>query len=427
MKEVLFGAPGAIDIRQKRTLLENWSRRSVFASLSALRGGQLTVEEGSETHVFGPSGGLSARVRVCSSNFYRRLIYGGDLGAAEAFMNQEWTTDDLFSVLRIFARDAGSVERIEGGWSAFRGVAERLFHLLRRNSERGSAHNIHAHYDLGNDFFKLFLDETMNYSAGIFESPTASLKDASIAKMDRACRKLDLGPKDHLLEIGTGWGGMAMHAASRYGCLVTTTTISAEQHELASQRVKAAGLESQVTVLREDYRQLFGTFDKLISIEMIEAVGHEFLDTYFRQCGALLKPDGLMLLQAIVTPDHRYNASRKSVDFIRRYIFPGSCLTSISGISSSIGRTTNLRIAHVEDIAPHYGKTLRQWRRNFLGNLDNIRRLGYDDRFLRMWEYYLCYSEAGFEERIVGDVQMLLEGPASQRPSILGRLEGRTA
>jgi len=262
----------------------------------------------------------------------------------------------------------------------------------------------------------------MNYSAGIFERPTDTMKQASIAKMDRVCRKLELGPSDHLLEIGTGWGGLAIHAASQYGCRVTTTTISAEQHKMAEARVQEAGLESRVRVLRQDYRGLSGHYDKLVSIEMIEAVGHRYLDTYFRQCGRLLKPDGLMLLQAIVTPEYRYEASRRSVDFIRRYIFPGSCLASVGRISESIGRVSDFSTIHIEDIGPHYAETLRRWGQSFFANIDQIRALGFDERFLRTWEYYFCYCEAGFEERLVGDVQMLLGRQGNRRTSVLGAI-----
>jgi len=422
MKEITLKAPDSRPVTKNSSLIVDWSRQSVLGALDKLRGGQIVLNDDVGSHRLGQATDLVARVHVRQPDFYSRLVLGGSLGAADSFIGGGWTTDDLSTTLRIFARDVVRSEQMEYGWAKLRGLAERITHALRRNTLKGSARNIHAHYDLGNAFFKLFLDETMNYSAGIFERPTDTMKQASIAKMDRVCRKLELGPSDHLLEIGTGWGGLAIHAASQYGCRVTTTTISAEQHKMAEARVQEAGLESRVRVLRQDYRGLSGHYDKLVSIEMIEAVGHRYLDTYFRQCGRLLKPDGLMLLQAIVTPEYRYEASRRSVDFIRRYIFPGSCLASVGRISESIGRVSDFSTIHIEDIGPHYAETLRRWGQSFFANIDQIRALGFDERFLRTWEYYFCYCEAGFEERLVGDVQMLLGRPGNRRTSVLGAI-----
>jgi cyclopropane-fatty-acyl-phospholipid synthase len=260
------------------------------------------------------------------------------------------------------------------------------------------------------------------YSSAIFAQPNMPLEAAQLARLDHICRKLDLTPRDHLLEIGTGWGGMAIYAATHYGCRVTTTTISQEQYKLASERVRAAGLEERVTVLLKDYRDLDGQYDKLVSIEMIEAVGHDFYDTYFGKCAALLKDDGLMLLQAITIADQRYEAARKSVDFIQRYIFPGSCIPSITAMSDSITRASDLKLAHLEDIGPHYATTLRLWRENFLRNAEAVRALGYPESFLRMWEFYLCYCEGGFEERALGDVHMLLAKPGNRRAPIVAPL-----
>jgi len=420
MKELTLNTPAASV--KGASIADRWMRRAILKRLDRLRAGQILLDEGGEYRRLGRAGDLEARIRVHAQEFYRRVALGGELGAAESFIDGDWSADDLPAALRIFAREVGAQSGNDVRWGRLRALAEKPVHALRRNTRLGSARNIHAHYDLGNSFFELFLDDTMNYSAGIFETPDSSMREASVAKMDRACRKLRLKPGDHLLEIGTGWGGLALHAATRFGCRVTTTTISAEQHALATKRVRAAGLESRVNILLEDYRKLSGTYDKLVSIEMIEAVGHEFLESYFRQCGRLLKPHGLMLLQAIVTPEHRYDESRRSVDFIRRYIFPGSCLMSVGRISEAVGRTTDFRTLHVEDIGPHYAETLRRWRQQFLANLDAVRRLGYDERFIRMWDYYLAYCEAGFEERIVGDVQMLFERPASRVGSLLGPL-----
>jgi cyclopropane-fatty-acyl-phospholipid synthase len=313
---------------------------------------------------------------------------------------------------------------LERGPARLLSPLHRIAHLLRRNTASGSRRNISAHYDLGNDFFSLFLDETMAYSCAIFSRADSSLYEASVTKFDRICRKLELTADDHVLEIGSGWGGFAIHAAQRYGCRVTTTTISPRQHEFTRRQVEAAGLGERVTVLCEDYRALTGSYDKLVSIEMIEAVGHEYFDTYFRVCSDRLKPDGMMLLQAIVIPDQRYDRYRRSADFIQRYIFPGGCLPSIGAICRSLGRATDLRLFHLEDITPHYAETLAQWRQRFGANLDRIGKLGFSEDFLRTWEFYFCYCEGGFRERVIGDVQVLLTKPACRRAAIVPPLNG---
>jgi cyclopropane-fatty-acyl-phospholipid synthase len=295
----------------------------------------------------------------------------------------------------------------------------RALHWANRNSRDGSRRNIAAHYDLGNDFFALFLDETLAYSCGVFEREDATLHEAQLAKFDRICRRLRLTAADHLLEIGTGWGGLAIHAAARYGCRVTTTTISREQHALAAQRIAQAGLEDRVTLLLEDYRDLDGSYDKLVSVEMIEAVGHQYLDDYTAQCSRLLAPEGAMLLQAITIQDQFYEAALESVDFIQRYIFPGSFIPSVTAIVDSVRRSTDMKVFHLEDIGPHYATTLGRWRTSFLARLDDVRRLGYPESFLRMWDFYLCYCEGGFLERQLGDVQMLLTKPRCRLPAPL--------
>jgi cyclopropane-fatty-acyl-phospholipid synthase len=287
---------------------------------------------------------------------------------------------------------------------------------MNRNNRTGSRRNIAAHYDLGNEFFRLMLDETLMYSSAVFERPDMTLAEAQRARLDRICRKLALGPRDHVLEIGTGWGGFALHAATHYGCRVTTTTISREQYALAQERIAQAGLSDRVTVLLEDYRDLRGEYDKLVSIEMIEAVGHEYYETFFTRCSALLKPDGLMLLQAITIADQRYEAARKSVDFIQRYIFPGSCIPSVSVMAQAVARATDMRLMHLEDIGPHYATTLRHWRERLYANADALRQLDLPEEFLHMWEFYLCYCEGGFAERALGDVQLLLAKPQNRLP-----------
>jgi len=381
-------------------------RRRVLSQLRGLRHGAVRVEDVDGAEVFG-RGEPEATVKVTDARFYRELALGGSLGAAEAYIRGYWSADDLTTLLRIFARDIQAADAMERGIAKAARQAARLVHRLRANTRRGSERNVHAHYDLGNDFFALFLDDTLTYSCGVFERPDSSLQEASVAKLDRICRKLALRPEDRVLEIGAGWGSFALHAASNYGCHVTTTTISRKQHQLASERVKAAGLDERIRVLLADYRQLGGRFDKLVSIEMIEAVGHDFLDIYFRKCSDLLADDGMMALQAIVIHDQRYDQYRRSVDFIRRYVFPGGHLPSLGAISGSIGRATDLRIVHVEDLTPHYAKTLRIWREHFLKNADAVLRLGYSAEFVRLWEYYLCYCEAGFRERYIGNLQIL--------------------
>jgi len=307
---------------------------------------------------------------------------------------------------------------VDSGWSRLSAPLLKGAHWLNRNDKDGSRRNIAAHYDLGNRFFELFLDETMAYSCGIFSSPETTLREASEAKFDAACSKLGLQPGQHLLEIGTGWGGLAIHAARHYGCHVTTTTISREQYELARERIARAGLADRVTLLLEDYRDLRGQYDALVSIEMVEAVGHHYLDTYFRQCSRLLKPTGAMLLQAITIRDQFYAQAIGSVDFIKRFVFPGSFIPSVRALVDSAARVTDLKLFHLEDIGPDYARTLRLWRERFLARLPEVRAQGYPDSFVRMWEFYLCYCEGGFEERQLGDVQMLLTKPRSRRAVI---------
>jgi len=285
---------------------------------------------------------------------------------------------------------------------------------LNRNTRAGSRKNIASHYDLGNEFYKLWLDAKMMYSCAYFDSHDTSLEDASCEKLDRICRKLDLSAGDSVIEIGTGWGGFAIYAAKHYDCHVTTTTISQQQYDYAKQEVIAAGLEDKITLLFRDYRDLDGRFDKLVSIEMIEAVGHEFHDEYFKKCCDLLKPNGQMLLQTITIADQRYEQYKKGVDFIKRYIFPGGCLTSVTDMSRTMTRHTDMRVIHLEDIGPHYATTLRHWHDRFFARIDNVRELGYSDAFVRMWQFYLCYCEAAFTERAIGTVQMLIMRPGAR-------------
>ena len=388
--------------------------RLVWHWLDSLEQGCLVLEEGGRHRTFGDpeDRSLYARVEVCDPCFYRRLVLGGSLGAAEAYIQGHWKCDDLVALVRLFCRNVTLASGMDRYPAWLVGPLRLADHHWRRNTTATSRRNIAAHYDLGNDFFSLFLDETLTYSCAVFPTPESTLQEASIAKFDLICRKLGLTPEDHLLEIGTGWGGFALHAAQHFGCRITTTTISRRQYDYVRERIRTAGLEGRVTVLLEDYRELRGTYDKLVSIEMIEAVGYRYFDTYFRVCSERLKPQGMMLLQAIVIPDQRFESYRRSVDFIQRYIFPGGCLPSVGAVCRSLGRATDLRLFHLEDITPHYAETLAHWRRRFRVNLDQVRHLGFTEEFIRLWEYYLCYCEGGFRERAIGDVQMVLIKPA---------------
>jgi cyclopropane-fatty-acyl-phospholipid synthase len=310
------------------------------------------------------------------------------------------------------------LDGMEAGLARATRPMQKVLHWFNRNTRDGSRKNIAAHYDLGNDFFGLFLDDTMMYSSAMFLHPAMTLKEAQLVRLQTICRRLDLQPTDHVIEIGTGWGGFAIYAASRYGCRITTTTISKEQYAFAVERIAVAGLEDRVTVLLSDYRDLEGQYDKLVSIEMIEAVGHQYYDTFFAKCGSLLKADGSMLLQTITIADQRYEQAKNAVDFIQRYIFPGSCIPSVTAMTSSITRSTDLRLLHLQDIGPHYAMTLRKWRANLFGNLDKVKALGYSDAFIRMWEYYFCYCEGSFAERVIGDVHMLLVKPGNRRAAL---------
>jgi len=401
--------------------LDTLAKRAVLGKLTQLHGGQLVLVDGGERHRFGTVSEHLAEsivVHVHDRRFYGDLALGGSVGAGEAYMQGYWSTPQLVELVRLLVLNMDVLDSLEGGFARLTAPVRKALHAIRRNTRSGSRKNIAAHYDLGNEFFRLFLDETMMYSSATFARPDMSLHDAQLARLDGICRKLDLRPGEHIVEIGTGWGGFALHAAQRYGCKVTTTTISQEQYRLARERVSQAGLDGQIEVLCADYRDLSGTYDKLVSIEMIEAIGHQYFDAYFAQCSRLLKSHGAMLLQAITIADQRYESAKRSVDFIQRYIFPGSCLPSVGALSASIARASDMRVFHLEDIGPHYARTLHEWRRNLLANLPAVRALGYDDAFIRMWEFYFCYCEGGFAERVVGDVQMLLVKPGNRRPAI---------
>jgi cyclopropane-fatty-acyl-phospholipid synthase len=393
-----------------RGLLQEFCRRRVLERLSGILGGRLEVREGGERRQLG-DGGPPIQLEVLDPAFWPAVAFGGSVGAGEAYMDGTWRCGDLTGLMRLLLRNRQIADALEGGLARLSAPLRGLIHQLRSNTRAGSRRNIAAHYDLGNDFYRLWLDETLMYSSALFERPGMTLAEASRAKLERICRKLDLGPGDQVLEIGTGWGGFAIHAAGRYGCRVTTVTLSRRQLELARERVESAGLADRVEVRLADYRDLDGQYDKLVSIEMVEAVGAGHLRTYFRQCGRLLKPGGAMLLQAITIADRHYAAALRQVDFIQKHIFPGGFLPSVTALTAAVTGASDLRTVHLEDIGPHYAQTLARWRSRFFARLDGVRALGFDERFIRMWEFYLCYCEAGFRERHLGTVQMLLVKP----------------
>lgn len=397
--------------------LENAGRALVRAALSKMRHGLVEIVEGGRVVASGGERGAtdlpSVRVEVRDARFFTSAAFGGGVGLAEAYLDGLWACDDLAGLIHVLTVNYAALTTLESPVSKLLAPLEKLRYRMQRNSRSGSKRNIVAHYDLSNEFFGLFLDGSMSYSCGIYREG-ATLEEAQIEKIDRACRKLALRPEHHLLEIGTGWGALAIHAARRYGCRVTTTTISEQQYALARQRTERAGLADRITLLKSDYRDLPAMterFDRLVSIEMIEAVGAENLETYFNVCGTMLKPDGAMLLQAIVIRDQFFARAARRVDFLKKYIFPGSCLPSVAAIMQATTRASDLRLWHSEDFAPDYAITLKTWRERFFARLDDVRRLGFDDRFVRLWEYYLAYCEGAYRARHVGDVQMLLTKP----------------
>jgi cyclopropane-fatty-acyl-phospholipid synthase len=386
------------------------ARWLLFRLLGDLQQGSLTVREGNQTFHFGDtSAALHAEVDVLSSTLYRRLLTGGSLAAAEAWMDGEWETTQLTTLLHILALNGKTLGRLESGFRLLGRPVERLRHWTRRNHRQQARENIAAHYDLGNTFYAQFLDEELLYSSALFASPDQDLTTAQQAKMARLCEQLALTPDDHLLEIGTGWGAMAEFAARHYGCRVTTTTLSYEQFCWAQERIARAGLQDKVQVLLCDYRDLTGEYDKLVSVEMIEAVGKTFLPEFFRTCQARLRPGGKMAIQAITIQDQRYRSYSKSVDFIQRYIFPGGFLPSITAMSDLMTRHTDFVVRNLFDMGPDYARTLTHWRTRFLHAWQDIEKLGFDERFRRMWLYYLGYCEAGFNARTISVVQLTAE------------------
>jgi cyclopropane-fatty-acyl-phospholipid synthase len=413
MSEVSLGSVGLPQTRSPR-LGEKLAREAMFKVFSKLEIGSLTVHEGGDSHHFGEvkqEGEPRAEVHIHDPGVYGQLLTGGTIASGETYIKEHWSSPAPVELIRLFCANMAMMNSLDAKQSWVMKVALDVAHRLNRNTHKGSQDNIAAHYDLGNEFFSLFLDPSMMYSSALFDQSCDTLESASVAKLDEMCRQLELKPGDHLLEIGTGWGGMAIHAARNYGCRVTSTTISREQYDYACQRVQSEGLEGQITLLCEDYRKLTGEYDKLVSIEMIEAVGHEFYKSYFEMCTRLLKIDGKMVIQAITVADQRYQSARDEVDFIKRYIFPGGCLPSLAVIAGHIAEDTDMQIVHLRDITEDYATTLVHWRERFLSQLEAVEAMGFDREFIRMWEYYLCYCEGGFRERVISTVQMAFVRP----------------
>jgi cyclopropane-fatty-acyl-phospholipid synthase len=391
-------------------------KRLIFKLLQHLQHGQVSlVDIDAQSFTFGPpqtySSPLSAQIKINSPKVYRRLMQRGSIGAAESFMLGEWETSDLVELLRVFTRNREALFSLDGGFRTLIQKGLRILDYFNRNTPEQSRLNIQAHYDLGNEFFKLFLDHSLMYSSALFEGTDGSLEAAAEKKLQIICERLELKPHHHLIEIGTGWGGFAIYAATHYGCHVTTTTISQEQHQYTQTRIQALGLQDKITLLKQDYRILTGQYDRLVSIEMIEAVGYEFIGTFMKQCGALLKPDGMALIQAIIRPDQNYDKIYKEVDFIKKYIFPGGCLVSTEFLLRQSAKDTDLRLFDLKDMGMDYTKTLKAWRERFLSRRTEIKSQGFNEDFCRMWEYYFAYCEAGFLERYISVVQLAFTKP----------------
>ncbi|MDB9803355.1 cyclopropane-fatty-acyl-phospholipid synthase family protein [Candidatus Thioglobus sp.] len=413
------GLANNIQEMQRSTRMTSFFKRILFKKLKGLKTGELTIIDGSKIHVFGiPKSELKATLTVSSQEFYVFLGSGGTNGAAEAFTAGYWSADNLVELIQIIIRNKKTMEGLESGLARLTNPITKIIHRLRQNTLKGSKSNILAHYDLSNDFYKLWLDSTMTYSSGIFLNKKSSMLDASVEKLDRLCRKLNLNSSDHVLEIGTGWGSFATHAAKNYGCKVTTTTISDNQFNYVAELISKENLDNKITLLNKDYRELEGVFDKVVSIEMIEAVGSDFVPGFFEKASSLLKKNGLMALQGITYNDPDFNAYKNSVDFIRKYIFPGSCLISLSQVEKAIKDKTDLIMVDSEDITLHYARTLEIWRKDFENVLPQVRKLGFSDPFIRIWVFYLVYCEAGFLENLIGDFQFIFAKPDSKNIKI---------
>jgi cyclopropane-fatty-acyl-phospholipid synthase len=387
-------------------------RLIVFKALNTIENAQIEVHEGNKVTLLGnKTASLKGHICVSDMSIYKDFIKGGSVDVAQAYLDEKWSSNNLTQLVRVFARSQQALDSVESKKGIMAKIKSKLLHFQNSNTQSGSKKNILAHYDLGNDLYTRFLDPTMMYSCAIYNQSHQTIDQAQMNKLDQICKKLDLKADEHLIEIGTGWGGLAIFAAQNYGCKVTTTTISDEQYNYASEKVKQLGLEDSITLLKKDYRLLEGQFDKLVSIEMIEAVGHDFMTSFFEKCNSLLKSNGKMLIQAITIADQRYDKYRKNIDFIQKYIFPGGCLPSVHVMSQHIKQSTDMMIDNVEDIGLHYARTLNDWRVNFDNNWHDIQKFGFDDTFKRLWHYYFAYCEGAFLERVISTHHIVARKP----------------
>ena len=406
-------------IKSKPSVLAKIFKKLLLYQFKQIKYGCIILNEGDSKIVFGDeNSNLKVEAHVLSDEFYVLAGSGGDLGIAEAYSAGYWDADDMVKLIQIVIKNQEIQKSLEGGFAKFLNPINRYIHRSRRNTVSGSKDNIVAHYDLSNEFFQTWLDKSMTYSCAIFEPENLSLYDASKEKLDRICRKLNIQSDDHIVEIGTGWGSFALHAVKKYDCRVTTTTISNRQYEYVAQLIEKEGVKDKITLLKNDYRELNGQFDKLVSIEMIEAVGHNYIEQFFKTCSSLLKPNGLMAIQGITYHEQGFENHLKSVDFIKKYIFPGSNLISVNHVLSVIKGYTDLSLVHLEDITKYYAETLKLWRDKYKSEIKEIKRMGYSDEFLRMWDYYFIYCEAGFRERFIGDVQLVMAKPENKNIQI---------
>ena len=409
----------SIQKMQKGTRMTSFFKSILFRKLKGINNGELTIIDGAKKHTFGSAGSaFKAELEVYSQEFYVFLGSGGTNGAAEAYTAGYWSSKNLVTLIQLIIKNKNTLLDLESGLARLTNPITKFIHKQRQNTLQGSKNNILAHYDLSNDFYKLWLDPTMTYSSGIFSRKESSMQDASVEKIDRICRKLNLSSKDNVLEIGTGWGSFAVHAAKNYGCKVTTTTISDNQFQYASELISNEGLSDKITLLSKDYRELEGAFDKVVSIEMIEAVGAEYVPGFFEKASSLLKKNGLMVLQGITYNDPNFDDYKNSVDFIRKYIFPGSCLVAMPQILNAIKEKTDMVMIDSEDITQHYAKTLEIWREDFQKALPQVKELGFSESFTRIWNFYLVYCEAGFLENLIGDFQLVFAKPDSKNTQI---------
>ncbi len=389
---------------------QNKCRNVLLRYLEKFTQGKLIFRDAYGEFIFGePEAELSADIQIKENDFYPKVVRGGGIAFAESFIEQHWQTSDLVSLLRVFAKNQQQSDALEKFTGLLSKAKNRLFHSANKNTEKQAKKNILSHYDLGNELYTEFLDTEMVYSSAVFRDKSQSLEQAQLNKFEDICNALELTESDHLVEIGTGWGGLAIYAASQYGCRVTTTTISDNQYAYAQQRINELGLSDKITLLKEDYRLLSGQYDKLVSVEMIEAVGKEYFDQFFKKCQSLVKTNGKMLIQAITIADQRYKSYSNNVDFIQRYIFPGGCLPSITELQLNLTKHTSMVTKSIKDIGLDYALTIGHWTERFLNNWQNISSNGYDDRFKRLWLYYFAYCEAGFLEKKVSTVHLLAQ------------------